>query len=49
LHFAKLVYNRRFAVPLETFVRAFELADPVIAEATAVEDADGNKPFTTAA
>jgi hypothetical protein len=49
LHFDKLVYNRRFVVPLETFVRTFELADPVIAVATAAEDADGNKPFTTAA
>ena len=49
LHSAKLVYKRRFAVPLETFVRTFELADPVIAEATAAEDADGNKPLTTAA
>jgi hypothetical protein len=49
LHFDRLVYNRRFAVPLETFVRTFELADPVIAEATAAEDADGNKPLTTAA
>jgi len=49
LHFDRLVYNRRFAVPLETFVRTFELADPVIAEATAAEDADGNKPLITAA
>ena len=49
LHSAKLVYKRRFAVPLETFVRTFELAVPVIAEATAAEDADGNKPLITAA
>jgi hypothetical protein len=48
-HFAIAVCNRRFTVPLETFVSTLTDADPVIAEATAAEDADGNILLKTAA
>ena len=49
LHVVDFVYKRRFGVPLVTFVKTFELADPVIAEATTAEDDDGNILLITAA
>jgi hypothetical protein len=48
-HFASAVYKRRFTVPLGRFVRTLTDADPVIADATAAEEADGNILLKTAA